>query len=70
MKQVETVAEHCKHEDCIYRRLISNDVPICFYAVIMCELRRCKISECDKYKRGIKRPRTKADYIDWDIDYE
>ena len=64
---VETVAQHCKHIECIYRSQIDGgSTPICFYAVLAGEPRRCKISECDKYKDGRKvRPRMKEDYILW-----
>lgn len=53
MEVVETVDEHCKHEDCIYRcRLNFYNTDYCNYAVIVGESRGCSISECDKYKRG------------------
>lgn len=71
MQEVETVAEHCKHEDCIYRSYIDGGAtPICFYAVIKCESRKCKISECDKYKKGEKiQPRLNTEFmILWEIE--
>ena len=62
----ETVANSCRHPECIYRSQIDGGTPICFYAVLAGEPRRCKISECDKYKDGRKvRPRMKEDYILW-----
>ena len=67
----ETVAKHCTHTECIYRSYIDGGkTPICFYAVLAGEPRRCKISECDKYKDGRKiRPRMKIDYtIEWECD--
>ena len=69
MKEVETCAEHCAHPDCVFRRVIGNDIPICFYAVIMQESRKCKISECDKYKTGIKLAKSKMEYIEWETYY-
>lgn len=64
---IETVLEHCKHPECIYRSFIDGgNTPICFYAVLAGEPRRCKISECDKYKDGRRiRPRMKDRYIIW-----
>lgn len=71
MQEVETVAEHCKHEDCIYRSYIDGGAtPICFYAVVACESRKCKISECDKFKKGEKiQPRLNTEFmILWEIE--
>lgn len=70
MKEIQTCQEHCKHEDCIYRRTLGHDTPICFYAVIMRESRGCKISECDKYRRGTKKVKSTYEYIEWDIYYD
>lgn len=71
MKEVETVAKHCAHEDCIYRRHIGGGaVPICFYAVIMNETRKAKISECDKYRTGTKTPHSNDEYIEWEMYYD
>lgn len=66
-EELETVAQHCKHIECIYRSQIDGgQTPICFYAAMAGEPRRCKISECDKYKDGRKvRPRMKERYIIW-----
>ena len=69
----ETVANSCRHPECIYRSQIDGgNTPICFYAVLAGEPRRCKISECDKYKDGRKvRPRMKVDYtIWWECEYD
>lgn len=64
---VELCSTHCRHPECIYRSQIDGgNTPICFYAVLAGEPRRCKISECDKYKDGRKvRPRMERDYIIW-----
>lgn len=52
-EEIETVREHCRHEDCIYRSTIeSGQTPICYYAALMHEVRGCRISECDKYVGG------------------
>ena len=64
---VELCSTHCRHPECIYWSQIDGGrIPICFYAAMAGEPRRCKISECDKYKDGRKvRPRMKEDYILW-----
>ena len=49
---IETVAEHCKHENCRYRRRLSFVDDACFYLYYTGNLRRCPISQCDKYKPG------------------
>ena len=66
-EDIETVAEFCTHPECIYRSQIEGgNTPICFYAVLAGEPRRCKISECDKYKDGRKiRPKMRERYIIW-----
>ena len=66
-EEIQTVLKHCKHPECIYRSQIDGgSTPICFYAVLAGEPRRCKISECDKYKDGRRiRPRMEKDYILW-----
>ena len=48
---IETVAEHCKHPDCSYRKVIQTGawIPMCDYIGATGESRKCKISECDKY---------------------
>lgn len=65
--EIQTVAQHCKHPECIYRSQIDGgQTPICFYAALAGEPRRCKISECDKYKDGRKiRPKMRERYIIW-----
>lgn len=65
---VETVAELCPL-DCIYRSKASG-TPICYYAVIAGESRKCKISECDKYKGGHKtQPRINTEFLlEWDYE--
>lgn len=66
-KVIETVSEHCKHEDCIYRRsLPGNRTELCFYAAVEHERRGCKISECTRYKRGKpRRPRIDVNVEIW-----
>lgn len=51
---IETVKEHCKHKDCIYRISIARQDPYCAYMEKEYRPRGCKISECDKYKTGEK----------------
>lgn len=48
---VETVAEHCKHKDCMFRSLLSS-TPYCAYLAVTKHPRGCSISECDKYQKG------------------
>lgn len=48
---VELVNELCP-KDCFYRVKLDDTTDYCAYCVIEYEPRRCKISECDKYKRG------------------
>lgn len=66
---VELVEDLCP-KDCIYRSYLhGSGTPICYYAVIeRVPSRGCKISECDKYKAGVKtQPRMKPEYIiEWD----
>ena len=69
-KKIETCLEHCKYEDCIYKRVIGGGIPVCFYAVVMNESRKCKISECDKYRTGKKRVRSREEYIEWELYYD
>lgn len=71
MQEVETVAEHCKHEDCIYRgRLHACGIPICQFILVEGESRKCPISECNRYKPGEKvQPRMLDDYtIMWEYE--
>lgn len=71
MQEIETVKEHCRHYDCIYRSYIDGGAtPICFYAVLAKESRKCKISECDKYQYGKKiKPHLTEEYIImWEIE--
>lgn len=65
---IELCSEYCP-EDCIYRSYIgSGSIPICYYAVIVGESRKCKISECDKYVAGEKtKPTLNTEYIiEWE----
>ena len=67
MKEIETVEEYCKHEDCIYRRRLGW-TPYCDYIGVEKKSRGCDISECDKYKAGKKvQPRMHKNYeLDWE----
>ena len=64
MQKEELVSELCPI-DCVYRSYIEGgNIPICFYIAIAEEPRRCKISECDKYKPGKPiKPRIDREYI-------
>lgn len=67
MQKNETVKEHCKHEDCVYRRYLCW-TPYCDYIGIERKSRKCDISTCDKYKPGKKiQPRLHKNYeLDWE----
>lgn len=53
MNVIETVEEHCQHKDCLYRLILdSKRTPFCGYILIEERMRGCRISECDKYRRG------------------
>lgn len=55
MDVIETVDEHCPHEDCIYRMHLMFGTNFCAYMLVTNEPRGCSISQCDKCKRGSKR---------------
>lgn len=56
MDVIETVAEHCQHEDCVYRLILdSKRTPFCGYLLVTERVRGCKISECNKYRGGEKK---------------
>lgn len=53
MEVIETVEEHCKHKDCVYRLTFdTNGTPYCNYCVMEQMVRGCKISECTRYRTG------------------
>lgn len=54
MREVETVNEHCKHTDCMYRGKVGT-TDTCDYIIYKHQSRGCKISECIRYKRGRKK---------------
>lgn len=56
MQVIETVDEHCKHKDCIYRFRFDR-CDFCNYIVVEGKPRGCSISECDKYVKGRKEPK-------------
>jgi hypothetical protein len=49
---IETVSEHCKHQDCRYRGRLSFVDEACFYMYYTGEPRKCPISNCNRYKPG------------------
>lgn len=63
-EEVELVENYCP-EDCVYRSELRDDgTPCCCYAAIEGRSRGCRVSECDKYKRGRpKRPRIREEYV-------
>lgn len=72
MTEIETVNEFCK-TDCVYRCLLDiQGNYFCNYCVMEQAPRGCRISECDKYRRGNKKIRIQSGtlYTIWDIDEE
>lgn len=55
MEVIETVDEHCKHQDCIYRMHFGFGSEFCAYLLVTDEVRGCPISKCNRYRRGDKR---------------
>lgn len=66
----QTVNEHCKHKDCIYRLSLNTTTQCCFYAVIEGRARRCKISECDKYRAGTRKANFTKKVFSWELDFD
>lgn len=69
-KEVELVADYCP-SDCVYRVVIGWCTPACYYSAIECEVRGCKVSECDKYRPGkpLKATMDREYVIYWEYDY-
>lgn len=70
MSDNETM-EVCSHPGCIYKSYIDcGRTAVCNYNLITGKSRNCKISECDKYKEGIKKKptMTKEGYIKWVVE--
>lgn len=71
MEVIETVDEHCKHPDCVYRMKLVHGYPMgefCNYSGIMGRSRGCSISECDKYRAGRRSCRMTRGTLEWRID--
>lgn len=62
MADVETVEEHCTHNDCFYRMKLDSCIDFCAYAIIESQSRKCAISECDKYKTGRSNRKVSIDF--------
>lgn len=62
---LEITDRHCKHKDCVYRGWLSapNGVATCDYILIEGRSRNCKISECDKYRTGIKTTKSELSFL-------
>ena len=70
-EKFETVAVYCP-TDCIYRGILcAYNLPFCQYALVEGASRKCKVSECDKYKPGERiKPRMTTDYmIEWEYEF-
>lgn len=62
--EVELCTEKC--EGCIYGSTVYARTTACLYSIIEGKARGCKISECDKFKRGEKiKPRITREYVLW-----
>lgn len=64
---VETVKEHCKHKDCVYRGTV-NFQPCCDYILFEKHSRGCGISDCDKYRTGKRKIKSEYNYFSMEID--
>lgn len=54
MEVIEEVDRYCP-KDCIYRMYFDGTTHYCGYCAAERHSRGCKVSECDKYKRGKRR---------------
>ena len=70
MQEVETVDEHCKHKDCVYRMYLCGGcgTEFCNYSVMEYQPRGCKISECTKYRKGDRKQKMTEIGLWWEID--
>ena len=72
MQDYETM-EQCVHPNCIYRSTInSGRIEVCTYTLRTGKSRNCKISECDKFKDGLKKKPmiTKEGFIRWVVEID
>lgn len=67
---IETVDEHCKHKDCVYRMYLygGETTEFCNYCAMEYEPRRCKISECTRYRKGERKKVMTEIGLWWEID--
>ena len=56
--------------DCVYRAYLSHGVDFCAYSIMAHEARRCRISECDKYRSGIRKIRMDRGTLDILMEFE
>lgn len=73
MEVIETVEECCGHPDCVYRLILdARGTPFCNYCVMEQELRGCRISECTRFRTGIRKVEMVKDglYYLWRIQQE
>jgi len=54
MEVIEEVDEYCP-KDCIYRMHLDGTTHYCGYCAVEKRSRGCKVSECNRYKRGKKK---------------
>lgn len=64
---METVREHCKHVDCVYRGRF-NFEPACEYILLEGKPRGCSISKCNKYKIGIRKRINNMWYVSTEVE--
>ena len=63
--EVELCETYCP-SDCVYRVMLQEKIPACYYSVIERKIRGCKISECDKYRSGKPlKARMDSEYVVW-----
>lgn len=67
-----TVSEDCRHDDCLYRRMLNrvDGTEYCAYMMITGHSRGCPVSSCDKYVPRPKRRKAvmRNGYYEWEDD--
>lgn len=55
MEVIEELVDQLCPKDCIYRVPLTPTTDFCAYCLAKYEPRGCKISECDKYRTGVRK---------------
>lgn len=68
---IEEVDDYCP-SDCIYRLRFDNVSTCCGYCIVENQPRGCKVSECNRYKRGKRRVTIEKGTLEfrWEVDEE